>query len=450
MPAASTDVEPFQLVARSTDVVGKDNFLKGCQFSPDGLCVLTHSAADGQLRLYNTPSPPQDESSKDLQMKDWKTALSIDGGDSVRSYAWYPTMNSSNPATCCFLATAREQPIHLYDAYSGAVRATYSPYNRLDEMEAPNVVSFSGDGQQIVAGGFRTDRTLHIFDTALPGRTSKTILHLGKTRRSNDGQKGLVSAVSFGGGGEGSSPIVAVGTYAPGSIYIYDLRSGQQPTGTILNGLCVVGHGVGNSRKKRRFAETTVGKDNASDGINVENKDDGNWFSNAKAKWFRTKAQGGVTQLEYSPSDSYILYSSSRRSNCIISWDLRMLSGNTDHQSNPVRGLSSYATNNDTNQRIEFDIESKGKMLYVGSTDSRIMIYDLASAEHTGTLDCLDLGVVNGVTHAYQSNGASYLAVATGSRQFPTEEDIENERDFSKAGKPAGNLLLYKLNADAT
>ena len=96
-----------------------------------------------------------------------------------------------------------DQPVHLYDAYTGAVRATYRPFNAMDEMESPTVAIFSGNGQKILAAGFRTDRTIHIFDAAVPGRDS-TILHLGKTRRSSDGQKGLVSALSFGGGGQQS------------------------------------------------------------------------------------------------------------------------------------------------------------------------------------------------------------------------------------------------------
>jgi WD40 repeat protein len=128
----------------------------------------------------------------------------------------------------------RDQPIHLFDAYTGEIRATYCPYNALDAMESPAVVSFSSDGQRVMAAGFRSDRVIHVFDTATPGRDS-TCLRLGKTRRSSDGQKGHVSALTF----SSNERVFCVGTYSPGSIYVYDERTGQQPSATILNGVVV-------------------------------------------------------------------------------------------------------------------------------------------------------------------------------------------------------------------
>ena len=74
--------------------------------------------------------------------------------------------------------------MHLYDAYTGAVRASYRPYNALDELESPVVASFSHNGDKLATGGFRTDRSLHVFDVGIPGRDS-TVLRLGKTRRSS-------------------------------------------------------------------------------------------------------------------------------------------------------------------------------------------------------------------------------------------------------------------------
>ena len=95
------------------------------------------------------------------------------------------------------------------------------------------MVHFSRD--RIFCAGFRTDRVLHIFNAAVPGRDS-TVLRMGKTRHSSDGQKGLVSSLA-------STPdarYFAVGTYAPGSIYVYDDRAGNFSDHTVLNGLCVV------------------------------------------------------------------------------------------------------------------------------------------------------------------------------------------------------------------
>jgi WD40 repeat protein len=338
-----------------------------------------------------------------------------------------------------------DQPVQLYDAYSGVVRATYRPFNALDEMESPSVVEFSNDGQKMLCGGFRSDRTIHLFDTAMPGRDS-TILRLGKTRRSSDGQKGLVSAACFGGQSGGpNKQFFAVGTYSPGSIYIYDYRAGQQATGTILSGLCVVGHGKGHSNKKRRFTGAADCNSSSTAPIADETgggaKDDINWFSTAKIKWFSSRTQSGVTQLSFAKSDEYTLYSASRRSNAIIAWDLRMLSDNADYQSNPVRGIGSYETSSDTNQRLEFDIDESGRMLFVGCQDNCVRVYDLAVGKLLATVD--DLGeVANGVSHAVV-NGRSLLAIATGSRRFLSEDGLEHDDEPSTS---IDQLSCLRLN----
>jgi hypothetical protein len=88
-------------IAQTSDVHGAVNFPVGCKISPDGLCVLTTTTGDNRLRLYNTVW------SNDQRVSDWTMALSCDGGDTVRSYDWYPSMQSSDPSTCCFLGASR-------------------------------------------------------------------------------------------------------------------------------------------------------------------------------------------------------------------------------------------------------------------------------------------------------------------------------------------------------
>ena len=110
-----------------------DLFPQGCYFSPDGLCVLTSQCH--RLLLYNTPtealkflSTSSTSSSSDAQQQEktsavesipppspqstspspsWKPVLDIETGEKIRSYEWYPHMNSSNPASCCFVAASR-------------------------------------------------------------------------------------------------------------------------------------------------------------------------------------------------------------------------------------------------------------------------------------------------------------------------------------------------------
>jgi telomerase Cajal body protein 1 len=124
--SSSDNGNPIKLLANSVDVHGDGNFFQGCSFSPDGLCVLTHTVADAKLRLYNTQTsaqmpPSQPNIKSDGQVLEeystvhlWKTSLSSNGGDAVRCYSWYPLMTSSDPGTCCFIAASRYVPRSLF------------------------------------------------------------------------------------------------------------------------------------------------------------------------------------------------------------------------------------------------------------------------------------------------------------------------------------------------
>ena len=41
---------------------------------------------------------------------------------------------------CCLLSTSRGRPVHLWDAVSGTLRASYVGFNHLDEVDAANSV----------------------------------------------------------------------------------------------------------------------------------------------------------------------------------------------------------------------------------------------------------------------------------------------------------------------
>ena len=482
-----------RLIAQSSDIHHHENYPTGCRWAPDGTCILTATALDGKFRLYDTPfhhfhlnstngdicSHENDErvdaadvdgktaannnteqrtkesgdetASHDhsKQTHSWEASLtSHQGGppppSGSSSYSFYPLFNSSSPQTALY-ATCRGHslPIHLIDAYTSDLRASYCPYNNVDELEGPTVVEFSPDGSKIYGTGFRSDRTIAVFDTSIPGREGQ-ILRLGKTRRSADGQKGIPSAIAFPkcSGGEGPSNVFAVGTYSPASIYIYDDRMACGAAGTIVlhGGLTVVGHGRAFSRKKRRFASTA----------DTNNENDENWFSSARVNWFQSQARGGVTQLMWAPpasSNPYILYSASRRSNAVLSWDVRMLSSN-DKNTHPICGLKSYARDGDTNQRIDFDLDNYGKKLYIGtgSNESVVKIYDTA----TSTLDH-EMSIENNQCK-YASNGVSFLnigsqkllAVATGSRHFSDESDDEDDEELEILSP--GCLQLYSID----
>lgn len=78
----------------------------------------------------------------------------------------------------------KANPIHLWDACTGSLRATYRAYNAVDEITAALCVSFTDNGSQILAG---YNKIIRIFDTAVPGRDYDTI---PTYKKGQDGQAG--------------------------------------------------------------------------------------------------------------------------------------------------------------------------------------------------------------------------------------------------------------------
>ena len=72
---------------------------------------------------------------------------------------------------CCLLSTSRGRPVHLWDAVSGTLRASYVGFNHLDEVDAANSVVFEPSGRFIYAG---YERAVRVFDVTRPGRAIET------------------------------------------------------------------------------------------------------------------------------------------------------------------------------------------------------------------------------------------------------------------------------------
>ena len=347
-------------------------------------------------------------------------------------------------------------------------------------MESPNVVTFCENGQHIVTGGFATDRMIQIFDLNKPGRDALHTVKLGKTRKSKDGQKGLVSAITSASRnlsgtttatGTPYHNLLAIGTYSPGSIYLYDTRCYKAGdvstimTAATISGTCVVGHGKSHGRKRKHFRlEETNG-----DGGGDENGDDILFnFSAAKIKWYQNRARGGVTQLQFSPND-HLLYSASRRSDAVLAWDIRKLSSlETSPLSVHCPGIASYKTDSDTNQRLEFTFcqQNNKQQLWIGGRDACVRVYDCQSQRLIETIDIAterqgnDGNAVNGVSLFQPSNTQSkaLMAVSVGSRTFPTEQDYcsstdDDDDDIKMRITPAaaspgpGGLQMYEVSS---
>lgn len=164
----------------------QSNFLKGCKWSPDGAALLTASE-DKWLRIYDLPPDVLEAPAllaDDKQHDTLAPALRVYGGELIYDYAWYPGMQSTEPASCVFASTTRAQPLHLWDACTGQKRATYRSYDLMDEIEAAYSTAFSVDGSKLLAG-YKSH--LCVFDLSKPGReSSKLVTH----QRRQDGVPG--------------------------------------------------------------------------------------------------------------------------------------------------------------------------------------------------------------------------------------------------------------------
>ncbi|XP_065829238.1 telomerase Cajal body protein 1-like [Oscarella lobularis] len=179
-----------RMVVQQADEFKNDNFLKGCKWSPDGLCLMTCSN-DSRIRLFNLPYQLHPsytkEDSKNETTASLDCVLQMREPEGIYDYNWYPSMNSSCPETCCLICTSKDQPIHLWDAYNGSLRASYCAFNHLDEVISAYSLGFTPDANRVYAG-YRGE--IRIFDVARPGRASKH-------QNTKGVQRGIISCFGF-------------------------------------------------------------------------------------------------------------------------------------------------------------------------------------------------------------------------------------------------------------
>ncbi|KAE9361863.1 hypothetical protein PF008_g629 [Phytophthora fragariae] len=187
-----------------------NNFTKGVKVSPDGLCLLTNSD-DHTLRLFEVSGDASQSSSSILQARE---------GGTVYDYQWYPFMSSADPNSCIFVSTSRDQPVHLWDAYTGELRASYRAFDHMDELASAQSLAFNSTGTKLFAG---FDRMIRYFDLSQPSRDFRA-RPLTKTRRSRKGQRGLISTLHF---NPDHSKIYAAGSYG-GTTCVYTEDEGEE------------------------------------------------------------------------------------------------------------------------------------------------------------------------------------------------------------------------------
>ncbi|KAG9469512.1 hypothetical protein GDO78_020347, partial [Eleutherodactylus coqui] len=186
-----------------------ENFLKGCKWAPDGSCILTNSD-DNLLRIYNLP--PELYSAEWDLLQEMAPVLRMSEGDTVYDYCWYPLMSSCDPASCFVTSSSRDNPIHMWDAFTGDLKASYRAYNHLDELTAAHSLCFSPDGSRLFCG---FDKMVRVFDTSRPGRDCEC----RPTFQKKLGQPGIISCMAF----SPAQDIYACGSYSRSlGLYSYD------------------------------------------------------------------------------------------------------------------------------------------------------------------------------------------------------------------------------------
>eukprot|EP01083_Nonionella_stella_P133522 405955_1 len=198
--------------------VSSGNFLKGCQWSPDGLCLLTNSE-DNCLRVFEVPADilqgSSDTTTNDPPVHSLTSVLKMQESETVFDFCWYPQMSSASPETCCLASTCRDHPIHMWDAFTGKVKASFRAYDHADEITAAFSVSFTPDGAHLYAG---YKDTVRVFDVKRAGRDCDIRSTKGKNRQ---GVWGMISCLDFSPDGT----YYALGSYS-GQAGIYSSHNG--------------------------------------------------------------------------------------------------------------------------------------------------------------------------------------------------------------------------------
>lgn len=176
---------------------------------------------DNAVRLFELPAAALPAPAA-AEVRDWRPTLRLSEGGTIFDYCWYSRMSSADPQLACLATTARDHPVHLWDAYTGRLRCSYRAYSHVDELVAALSIAFTPDGAHLYCGFDRG--VLRIFDTARPGRDCRTVggvVPSGAHRHSGaTGQRGIVSCFAFSATGTG---LFACGSYGR-TISIRDTR----------------------------------------------------------------------------------------------------------------------------------------------------------------------------------------------------------------------------------
>ncbi|KAK3602482.1 hypothetical protein CHS0354_022348 [Potamilus streckersoni] len=193
---------------------GKDNYLRGCKWSPDGTCILTNSN-DNCLRIFNLPEQLYQDRGESEDIPEMIPVLKMKECDTVYDFCWYNKMTSSDPVTCCLVSTSRDSPIHMWDAFTGELRCSYRAFSHVDELTPAYSLHFEPDGDKLYCG---FNKMIRVFDVSRPGRDCQE-----RPTYAKQGQAGIISCITHSPTDRG---VYAAGSYSR-TISVYHDPAGE-------------------------------------------------------------------------------------------------------------------------------------------------------------------------------------------------------------------------------
>ncbi|KAI9233030.1 MAG: WD40-repeat-containing domain protein [Podila humilis] len=379
----------------------ENNYFKALKWSPDGTCLLS-SSNDNCLRIFALP----DASTSTIEDTQLTPGITIREGEVIYDMCWYPGMTTLDPATCCVLSSSRDHPVHLWDAFTGELRCSYTIVDHCEVNLAPNSLTFNLDGSKIYCG---SNNMVEIFDTTRPGKDS-TKRPTCPTRRSKKGQKGVISSLAF---NPDHSNLYAAGSYLK-TIGLYDGRADEL--------LLLLRDKPLNSRKRAKLSSGTSSTETGE-------------LTTSQSQGQKRPPMGAVTQVKFTP-DGLHLYSASRQDSYIRCWDIR----NTAQVLHRIERPGDF-----TNQRLSFDISSDGKWLSTGDMNGDISIFNLENPVD-GEIERLTArirGHEDVISAAAFHPSNSLLATSSGQRKYDmdlseppsSEDDSESDSEDQQSAR---------------
>lgn len=228
------------------------------------------------------------------------------------------------------------------------LKCAYSAYDQFDEVCGPNSVAYSVDGTRIYAG---LTSSVQVFETDRPGRAVHSF-NTNPSRKSTDGIKGLVSTISI---SRAQPSLYALGFFT--SMVAFYTETSDTPCGILK----VPG--------------------------------------------------GGVSDVKFAANGVHV-WTSARRNNQLLCWDLRML-----HEE-PVFSVTRPGM---TNQRLYFDLDTSGRYVATGDENGSILVNNLHD-ENSETVSFASHS--SPVASVAWHPSLPILTSASGRRQFDDEENL--------------------------